>query len=85
MSIDLSKSERGLLASFSTPLTKPSLARAGRLRCQFEQLEARQMLAQMVADFSLADVNATSTTYDQPVSPRDFVGEVSGWYFGSAT
>jgi hypothetical protein len=37
-----------------------------------------------VADFALDDVNASSPTAGQEVSPRDFLGQVSGWYFGSA-
>ncbi len=64
-----------------------------------ESLEARQMLygaaewlapvaaegeGAPVADFSLDDVNATSPTSGQQVSPRDYMGQVSGWYFGSA-
>jgi hypothetical protein len=36
-------------------------------------------------DFSLLDVNATSPTAGQPVSPRDYLEQVSGWYFGHAT
>ena len=36
-------------------------------------------------DFNLIDFNPTSSTYDQPVSPRDYFGEVSAWYFGHAT
>ena len=38
-----------------------------------------------VADFLLPDVNPTSDTFDQDVSPRDHLGRVSAWYFGSAT
>lgn len=38
-----------------------------------------------VADFSLVDVNATSATFEQQVSPRDYLEAVSGWYFGHAT
>ena len=38
-----------------------------------------------VPDFELLDVNPTSTTYDTPVSPRDYITYVSGYYFGSAT
>ena len=38
-----------------------------------------------IFDFSLTDVNATSATFDEPVSPRDYLGKVSGWYFGHAT
>ena len=65
-----------------------------------ESLEPRQMLHgsdllaaeataegedQLVADFSLIDVNPNSATYNQAVSPRDFLGGVSAWYFGHAT
>lgn len=38
-----------------------------------------------VADFSLTDVNATSPRFDTPVSPRDYIGRVTAWYFGHAT
>ena len=36
-------------------------------------------------DFALPDVNPTSATYDQAVSPRDYLQKVSAWYFGHAT
>jgi hypothetical protein len=39
----------------------------------------------LVPDFALVDVNMTSTTYLQLVSPDDFSGQVSAWYFGHAT
>lgn len=35
--------------------------------------------------FQLLDVNTTSTTYDTMVSPRDYVGTVTAWYFASVT
>lgn len=38
-----------------------------------------------VPDFSLTDVNSTSSTFNQSVSPRDYLEHVSGWYFGHAT
>jgi hypothetical protein len=38
-----------------------------------------------VPDFSIRDVNATSPRFDEMVSPRDYEGEVSAWYFGHAT
>ena len=41
--------------------------------------------AMMVPDFQLEDVNASSATSGQLVSPRDYLGQVSGWYFGHAT
>ncbi len=39
----------------------------------------------MMPDFALLDVNSTSSTYGQLVSPRDYLQQVSGWYFGHAT
>lgn len=41
--------------------------------------------ADVVPDFSLKDVNKTSATFDQAVSPRDHLMKVSAWYFGHAT
>jgi hypothetical protein len=38
-----------------------------------------------VPDFALEDVNAISPSFGQLVSPRDYVGHVSAWYFGHAT
>lgn len=38
-----------------------------------------------ISDFSLENFNANSTTYQQAVSPRDYLGQVSGWYFAYAT
>ena len=38
-----------------------------------------------VYDFSLVDLNVNSATFNQSVSPRDYKGQVSAWYFGSAT
>ncbi len=39
----------------------------------------------LVPDFALLDVSTTSPTAGQPVSPRDYLMRVSGWYFGHAT
>jgi len=36
-------------------------------------------------DFSLVDVNANSATSGRAVSPRDYLGKVSAWYFGAST
>jgi len=38
-----------------------------------------------VSDFSLQDVNPNSARHNEFVSPRDYVGQVSAWYFGHAT
>jgi hypothetical protein len=37
------------------------------------------------ADFLLPDVNANSASFQSQVSPRDYLQQVSGWYFGHAT
>ena len=69
-------------------------------RTRLESLEPRQLLHggdvvevgaaaegenDQVSDFSLVDVNPNSETYNQAISPRDYLGEVSAWYFGHAT
>ena len=51
-------------------------------KMRFESLEARDLLT--VADFGLPDVNPTSDTNATTVSPRDYMGTVSGYYFGHA-
>lgn len=38
-----------------------------------------------VPDFALTDVNPNSATSGRAVSPRDHLGAISGWYFGTAT
>ena len=38
-----------------------------------------------VPDFALMDVNTTSPTAGEDVSPRDLLEQVSGWYFTHAT
>ena len=40
--------------------------------------------AGLMPDFELLDTNPNSPRYDQPVSPRDYLRQVSGWYFGHA-
>lgn len=36
-------------------------------------------------DFLLTDLNPASLRFDEPVSPRDYLGKVSGWYFGHSS
>lgn len=36
-------------------------------------------------DFSLTDVNSNSSRFGEAVSPRDYLGKISAWYFGHAT
>ncbi len=40
--------------------------------------------AELVPDFRLADLNPNSVRYQSPVSPRDYLLQVSGYYFGNA-
>ncbi len=36
-------------------------------------------------DFSLTDVNPNSARYQEAVSPREYLGQISAWYFGRST
>ena len=38
-----------------------------------------------VPDFLLADINPNSSTVGQNISPRDYLQQISGWYFIKAT
>jgi hypothetical protein len=40
---------------------------------------------QAMAEFAIPDVNAASARYNSDVSPRDYLGKISAWYFGHAT
>ena len=42
-------------------------------------------LGMVVPEFSLSDDNPLSPTYGESVSPSDFMGQVTGWYFIKAT
>jgi hypothetical protein len=37
------------------------------------------------SDFHLLDVNPASPRHDEGVSPRDYLGRISAWYFGHST
>jgi hypothetical protein len=41
--------------------------------------------ADIAPDFSIVDLNPASPTYNQAVSPRDYLGSVSVWMFGYST
>ncbi len=43
------------------------------------------MVGDLVPDFSLIDANTASPTSGLAVSPRDYLEQVSGWYFGHST
>ncbi len=71
---------------------------SSRTRCLgMEALEQRQMLdgaavgilaaegeSGPMPDFVLMDKNPTSTTFQQQVSPRDYLESISAWYLGAA-
>jgi hypothetical protein len=40
--------------------------------------------AEQVPDFQLTDVNANSVRRNSPVSPRDYLLQVTGYYFANA-
>lgn len=42
-------------------------------------------LGEVASSFALLDVNPASPRYGQRVSPPDYVGRVSAWYFGHST
>lgn len=44
-----------------------------------------QAVGGLVPDFSLPDVNPASPSAGATVSPRDYAGVVTGWYFGHST
>jgi hypothetical protein len=46
---------------------------------------AIQIDAQVQPEFRLPDVNQNSIRKNSQVSPRDYLLQVSGYYFGSAT
>ncbi|MDX2473254.1 MAG: hypothetical protein QNL91_06050 [Candidatus Krumholzibacteria bacterium] len=61
---------------------------AGLLGCSDDEPTAPttgQNNGEIVTDFSLSDVNATSVTVSQAISPRDYLEKVSAWYFGHST
>lgn len=41
--------------------------------------------ADAAPDFALADVNTVSARYGEVISPRDYLQQVSGWYFIHST
>jgi hypothetical protein len=40
---------------------------------------------QAVPDFTLTDVNPLSSSEGEGISPREYLQQVSGWYFGHST
>lgn len=61
----------------------PGLAGNSHNHLAVEVLESRNLLA--VSSFEIEDVNPTSETFGDLVSPEDFEGQTSAWYFGHST
>jgi hypothetical protein len=59
-------------------------ARLERTRDELD-LSGDPPIGAAMPDFALLDVNPNSPTYQRNVSPRDFLGMASAWYFGHAT
>ncbi|MDB4338750.1 hypothetical protein OAA19_01440 [Rubripirellula sp.] len=84
---------------FSTVIDQAVSVRKTFLRkhpLRIESLEDRVLLAAGIGsegesgsnampDFSLADVNLISATYNAQYSPRDLLGQTSAWYFAHFT
>ena len=51
----------------------------------FASLAVSVRCATVVPDFQLEDVNAGSVRFENTVSPRDYVLQVTGYYFGHAS
>jgi hypothetical protein len=67
-----------------TAMTQQRSSRIGsNTILRIESLESRRLLA--VTPFSLEDVNPTSQTFGQAVSPADYAGQTSAWYFAHST
>lgn len=48
-------------------------------------LTCHALPADPLPDFALEDVNATSPRYGESISPRDYLRQVSVYYFGQST
>ena len=67
------------------PLVRPVLLAALALAAACRDDSGSDDPPPVMPDFSLTDVNPNSATYNQKVSPRDYLTKVSAWYFGHAT
>ncbi|MBX2798330.1 MAG: hypothetical protein KTR31_11690 [Myxococcales bacterium] len=53
--------------------------------CEPEAGDAHPRFGEELPDFALVDTNATSPTTGTEVSPRQFLGQRTAWYFGHST
>jgi len=51
----------------------------------WDGLKTAEGEGELVPNFALLDLNPASATYQQTVSPRDYLGAVSVWFFGYST
>lgn len=65
--------------------TTPTFQVVSRDPALSEAITSRVVAPDAKTDFVLDDLNSTSPTFEAPVSPRDYLAKVSGWYFGHAT
>lgn len=73
--------EGAAIRAFGAPLMAACLLLSA---CGSEDATAKQQSG-LAPDFHLTDVNTASKRYDQSVSPRDYLGQISVWYFGHST
>jgi hypothetical protein len=74
----------------STPRFRSAAALAAglvlaALSCTQAPVDPAVAGAAAVPDFGLTDVNRASPTFQNRLSPRMYVGQVSAWYFGHST
>ncbi len=50
-----------------------------------EPVDDPQPSADALTDFAAGDVNPDSARFQEEVTPRDYLGQVSAWYFGHST
>ncbi len=60
-----------LLACATDPLERLSTPQAG--------------VGTLAPEFALSDVNTTSASFEEDISPSQYLDRVSAWYFGHAT
>ncbi len=55
------------------------------LGCEEKSTKPADPVVDQVPDFTLEDRNPNSSTHGQMISPGKYHGQISGWYFVSAT
>jgi hypothetical protein len=67
------------------PCCQPLICTDGICAAAGDGTDSNGVSDNALADFSLTDVNPQSARYQQTVSPRDYLGQVSAWYYGHST